>query len=184
MVAGSGKRGQSEMIGLVVIVIMITLGMLFLAKFALDEEPSKKVFTRKGLAYSSMSSMLKTEVSCIEPGEATVKVLSIGKELIDDCAKNVGERDSVSGSYNSCNGMHSCDFFEESVSSLLNSTLGVWQKSYNFESKLLIGDSPEVLVSVEGGEGCLRSSDRDTSGLFPIFVTNVGLVENVLYLCD
>ncbi len=42
------RKGQTELIGLVVIVIMITLGMLFLAKFALQEEPAKKIFTRKG----------------------------------------------------------------------------------------------------------------------------------------
>ncbi len=174
------KKGQAEMIGLVVIVIMITLGMLFLAKFAIDEDTDKKVFTRKGLAYSSMSSLLKTEVTCEEPGESTVKVLSMGKELIDDCVKHIGD----TRSYNSCGGLHSCDYMEEMVTELLESTLGTWQKSYNFQSALLMSDRSETFINVEGGEGCLRSSDRDSSGLFPIFVTNEGLVENVLYLCD
>jgi uncharacterized membrane protein YqiK len=55
------KRAQMEMIGLVVIVILITLGMLFMARFALKDEPAKKIFVRKGLAYSTMGALMKNE---------------------------------------------------------------------------------------------------------------------------
>ena len=173
------KLGQSEMIGLVIIVIMITLGMLFLAKFALQDDSSEKIFTRKGLAYSTMSSLLKSEVACVEPGNSRVKVLSIGLELIDDCAANYA---STLNSHD-CFGMHSCAFMQQEIEIMLNETLGVWQKDYVFQSRLLAGEEP-ILIDVRGGSGCAGSSNRDTSGLFPIFVTDIGIVENILYLCD
>ena len=174
------KRGQAELIGLVIIVIMITLGILFMAKFALQDSPEKKIFTRKGLAYSTMSSLLRSEIACEQPGDARVLILEVGKELIEDCAK---DSRTGRGEY-SCSGMNSCEFIEVHAFTVLNSTLGVWQKDYLFESRLLQGDSSIELISVRGGEGCIRSTNRDSSGLFPLFVTNVGLVENILYLCD
>ena len=42
------KKGQMEVIGLVVIVILITLGMLFLATFAFKSDSQKKFSPEKG----------------------------------------------------------------------------------------------------------------------------------------
>jgi len=169
------KKAQMEMIGLVVIVILITLGMLFLAQFALKEKPDKKVFTRKGLAYSSMSAVLKTTVECGGP-------VQIGEKLIEACAVSKG---TAGQSQLSClAGRDSCRFVEEIIKELLKSTLGAWGKRYEFTSKLLIPNQadPEPLFSVSEKGGC-QLRERDTSGLFPI-KTDEGLVENMLYICD
>ena len=80
------RKGQMEAMGLVVIVILITLGMLFLAQFALKEAGEKKIFTRKGLAYSSMSAILKTTVN-EECGQNQIP--QIGKDILEDCAINL-----------------------------------------------------------------------------------------------
>src|SRR3989338_6924595 len=81
-------KGQMEAVGLVVIVILIALGMLFMAAFALKSEPHKKIFTRKGLAYSTMSALMKTTVSeeaaCYSLRQGAPK---IGGDVIEDCAK-------------------------------------------------------------------------------------------------
>lgn len=169
------KKAQMEMIGLVVIVILITLGMLFLAQFALKEKPDKKVFTRKGLAYSSMSAVLKTTVECGDP-------VGIGERLIEACAVSKG----VAGqSKLPClRGKDSCEFVKDIIEELLKSTLGTWRKRYEFTSKLLIPNKadPELLFSVSEKGGC-QFRERETSGLFPI-QTDEGLVENMLYICD
>lgn len=176
----SKKKAQAEMIGLVVIVIMLTMGMLFMARFALKEDAEKKIFTRKGLAYSAMSAILKTTTHCEDQnGGNTKRILSIGKELIDDCAKSKG----YSYSQFRCRGEHVCDFTEMRIASLLNDTLGKWNKNYDFSSRLIQGTDKVDLISVTNG-GCEGAKERDSSGLFTLYVTGVGLVENTLYLCD
>src|SRR3990167_2325526 len=112
------KKAQMEVIGLVVIVILITLGMLFLATFALKSDPQKKIFTRKGLAYSTMSALMKATVSetaeC-RTQEAKGLTPKLSGAIIEDCAVR---RDTEISTYQ-CKGplseklLHSCVFFEE-----------------------------------------------------------------------
>lgn len=176
------RRGQTEMIGLVVIVIMLTLGMLFLAKFALQEEPTKKIFTRKGLAYSTMSAVMKTELECYDSLHSNdPNELKIQADLLEDCAKTVIH--SSTGDIYCYGYSSSCDLLEEKVSSLLNATLGEWQKNYLFSSEVLVGSDSFTVIEIDSG-GCSSSTERDSSGLFPIYVTDVGLIESVLYICD
>jgi len=84
------KKAQMEMVGLVVIVILIALGMLFAAQFALKEDHSKKIFTRKGLSYSTVGALMKTTIT--EPGcsgkEGFGEAPQLGKDLLEDCALN------------------------------------------------------------------------------------------------
>lgn len=180
-----GKLGQMEMIGLVVIVILITLGMLFMAQFALKEKQDKKIFTRKGLAYSTMSTMMKLGVECekydsLLYSQGTV-YLELQNDLIQACAEE------SYGGYPDfyCGDLTPCEYVQKTITSLLNQTLGSWNKHYEFRSTLLSGANPELLFSVidEDNNGC-KKSDRDTSGLFPLNAPGVGLIENVLYLCD
>ncbi len=174
-----GRKGQMEMIGLVIIVILLTLGMLFMAQFALKKEPKKKIFVRKGLAYSTMGALMKTTTGtvCYKDDTPTAN-LTIGRDLIDDCALYKG----AWGSYE-CGGRDSCSFLNQTISYLLNETLGRWNKHYEFKSSLLSGDFVEELIYIkdEEGQGC--PGERDSSGLFPIN-TEMGLVENVLFICD
>ena len=180
------RSAQMEMIGLVIIVILITLGMLFAAQFALKESPQKKIFTRKGLSYSTMSTIMKTTV--YEPncqGDFITKVNpQIGKDLLEDCARN--EAFSPTGySLYRCRNEHSCVFLQSFITELLNDTLGSWNKHYEFSAVLIqaSGDDPKELFDpIMAGGGC-RRKERDSSGLFPIH-TNAGLVQAELFLCD
>ena len=175
------RRGQAEMIGLVIIVIMITLGILFLAKFALQEDPSQEVFTRKGLAYSTMSAVMKTELECyLDPLSNNPVEAEFQADLLEDCAEyvKIGTSAYQCGEYT-----NSCDFLEDQLTDLLSRTLGEWSKNYVFSSVVLEGSTELTLIEVDNG-GCLSSSERDSSGLFPIYVRNVGLIESVLYICD
>ena len=171
------RKGQMEAMGLVVIVILITLGMLFLAQFALKEAGEKKIFTRKGLAYSSMSAILKTTVN-EECGVGQIP--QIGKDILEDCAINLN---TPEGSQYKCGATDSCEFVERKITELLASTLGTWNKRYEFESKLVNDDGIQPIFIITNKRGC-QGRERDTSGLFPINTENVGLIENILYICD
>ena len=172
------------MIGLVIIVILLTLGMLFLAQFALKERPEKKIFTRKGLAYSTMSAMMKTSITderCIA-GFVGQSYPQLGKDIIEDCAVNKANPEY---SLYHCDGKHSCIFAFEQITLFLNSTLGQWNKNYEFNSHLIAPGSrnPVPLVVIKVKSGCPKTKDRDSSGEFFI-QTDTGLVESELYLCD
>lgn len=174
------KRGQMEMIGLVIIVILITLGMLFMAIFALKEDPQKKIFTRKGLAYSTVSAAMKMNIECKDEGGKVYPQL--GKDVLDQCAQD--NADSYCIKYN-CEGKHCCQVFNETINKMLNSTLGDWGKRFEFRAQLVQGKGlkPITLSEIKSKDGC-QGKERDSSGLFPIQAGSAGLVETVLYICD
>ncbi len=168
------KRGQMEMVGLVIIVILITLGMLFMAIFALKGDDTREGFVQKGLAASTMTALMKTTVQ-----ECGVPV-ALEKDLLEDCALGFGLPDDV---YQyQCSGKNSCVFLGEKVNELLNSTLGQWGLRYEFESTLLTtGD--KIVGPVTSGGGCpARKVNRDTSGPFYLSSQN-GQVRSELFVC-
>lgn len=184
------RKAQMEMVGLVIIVILITLGMLFLAQFALKESPTKKIFTRKGLAYSSMSTLMKTtisgEVECVPGLEGNP--IELGKDVLEDCAINRDYTTLMECGFSCkyrCQGQHSCDFSKELIAQLLNETLGRWHKNYEFRSEYVGEDFvvTELFDPISSGRGCSKRN-RDSSGIFPIQVGDSGLVQSVLFICD
>lgn len=174
------KRGQMEMIGLVIIVILITLGMLFMVIFALKEDPQKKIFTRKGLAYSTVSAAMKMNIECNDENGKSYPQL--GKDVLDQCAQDNG--DSYCVKYN-CDGKKCCQVFNETMNKMLNATLGGWGKRFEFKAQLVQGKglTPVMLSEIKSNGGC-QGKERDSSGLFPIQAGDAGLVESVLYICD
>lgn len=174
-----------EIIGLVVIVILITLGMLFMAVFALRESPQKRILTQKGLAVSTISAVMKTTISdpdCL-PGHSGSGFFQLGGVILEDCALNY---QFPEGSHYRCGGMDSCQFFHQQTTELLEQTLGVWNKNYQFSSVLINPnrDTPYLLYEpITRGGGCPPLKDRESSNSFPLS-TDVGIVESVLYLCD
>ncbi len=177
------RKGQMEAVGLVIIVILITLGMLFMAQFALKESPTKKIFTRKGLAYSTMSSLMKTTVAdnCVQNLRQD-SLPQIGKDLLEDCALHA---DTMPDGYSlyRCGGEHSCAYVEERIGGLLNETLGTWHKKYEFVSDIIPFEGKAIEL-LRIGEGCPKNKERDSSGTFPIQVEGAGLVQSVLYVCE
>ncbi len=181
------KKAQMEMIGLVVIVILITLGMLFMAQFAFKDHLEKKIFTRKGLAYSTVSAVMKTTVSdpgCVQEFVGDIAP-QVGKDILEDCAAN---KDTSPFGYSQyrCQEKHSCVFIHDHISNMLNSTLGSWNKRYEWNTQIIDiqGVEPEPLFEpILSKGGCPKIRNRDSSELF-FLQTEAGLVQSVLYVCD
>ncbi len=177
------------MIGLVVIVILITLGMLFMAQFALKDHPEKKIFTRKGLAYSTVSAIMKTSItdsSCVPEFIGERVYPKMGEALFEDCASYHDTAAADGYSQYRCGGKHSCTFVREQVAEMLSSTLGSWNKRYQWNTEIIDvqGVKPEPLFEpILNKGGCPKTRDRDSSELF-FLQTDAGLVQSVLYVCD
>jgi hypothetical protein len=125
------RKAQMEIIGLVVIVILITLGMLFLARFALNAKPQSTEVLRKGLAASAINALIETTAKqgdCV--GINDLPVMPQMKDILIDCAKSYpatilefkcdGDGDG--------NDEHSCQYFGDRAEELLGSIFGKRKK--------------------------------------------------------
>ena len=182
------KKAQMEMMGLVIIVVLITLGMFFLALFAFPDHPDKKVFARKGLASSTLSAILKmtvpSEAQChLERAEVQP---ALGEDVLRDCARVFPSRSTFYQCVSPDGPQNSCDYFRFMASDLLEKTLGKWGKHYELRSQIIRSDgtSNDLLDRIMNPEntGC-GQGERDSSGLFPIPFEG-GLIENELWVCD
>ena len=175
------KRAQMEIMGLVVIVILLTLGMIFMVTFALRAEPTGRTFTPERLAYSTMGALMKMTVdepNCVEE-VARGAFPEIEKDLFEDCAIN---KDTMS--LYTCRGRHSCDFLSEFLPEMLERTLGNWNQKYEFHSELvpLLGEKPiEIIPPIKKNGGC--TGKRSSSDRFPL-QTDSGVVYSWLYVCS
>lgn len=127
------RKGQLEIMGLVIIVILISLGMLFLLRFVVFKPVGEEraAFTRSQLATNTLAALVKTETDC-QGLDMT--------ELVQDC---VGSKSA------NCGYLDSCEFLDAKISLILEETLIKWQKHYYFQvtksrvTKLELSDRPE-----------------------------------------
>ena len=144
------KKSQAEIVGLVIIVLLITIGLLFVVKFVVLREPSelKKGFVHSELASNMINVLLKTTTDC--KGSSVT-------ELFQDCAGF--ERIDC----NDDNVPDSCDKVDETIEMIFNNSLEKWNKPYEF-SAYLVGSKP--IIEKSYGK-CPRNIDRE-SKTYPI----------------
>ncbi|MBI4151605.1 hypothetical protein HY496_01430 [Candidatus Woesearchaeota archaeon] len=170
------RRGQMEMIGLVVIVLLVTIAFLFLVQFALNDRSDPHFFARKQLATSTLMALSITTTSDCVSGDGP-QIVSVN-ELLKDCAVN---REGGFG-YN-CKGKYSCAYLrEELIPTLMAGSLDTFRQRYELRSILIQDPDPPLLRQV-GNDGCAARTNVDTSGEFPLD-TGAGLVMSTLLICD
>ena len=128
------KRGQMEIMGLVIIVILVAIGMLFAIQFLMKKPVSRETAAVKesALAANFLNAMLSTSTDCFDRNM---------RELLQDCA--------LTGGSTNCFGRSSCDYVSEQIGILLNATLARWNKDYYFS----ISGAPDV-EKISFGKDC------------------------------
>ncbi len=136
------KKSQAEIVGLVIIVLLITMGLLFIVRFNLLNKPStiETTFVHSKLASNTLNVLLKTTTDC-EGSDVT--------ELFQDCASLVSRID--------CDGINSCDKVNEVVGDILSESLEKWNKKYEFKA-YIPGNEP---ISSYGS--CDRNINKESS---------------------
>lgn len=114
------NRGQIEIVGLMIIVILVTMGMLFYVSYSsreIDRPNDAKKFVDTEIGTSFISALLKTNVCNVNVDD-----------LITDCAKTNRQI--------TCGGLNSCEQLNQTVRDVLNNTLEVWDLPYEFTIRL------------------------------------------------
>jgi len=137
------NKGQLEIMGLAIVVLLISLAFLFVIQFTItnSKEEPQQLFARKQLAHNTLSTMVSTTTACLD---LTVK------DLIQDCMDIIQEYDC-----NDDGRPDSCATAEEVITTILDQTLKEWQKNYFFYIQL--GQNEEM--QIQNGE-CPGSKDQ------------------------
>ena len=128
------KKGQTEIMGLAIIILLITIGLLFVFKF-LNAQPKnqlKQEFVDTKLASNMLSVILRTTLDC--------KQIEI-KDLYQDCAEGITHVDY-------CGTNDPCLKANQVVKEILEKTLEEWNKAYRFTAKIGTGASSEITTIV------------------------------------
>ena len=137
----STTKAQTEVLGVVIIVILLIIGLVFmLASRRNSSVDNKHEYLDSVLSQSLLSVMLQANTEC-GPDLMTI---------IQDCYdKN-----------EKCPGMNSCDYATEKIKEILDGTLMQWSKPYLFHVKKK--QDEKIRLS---SDKCSELSEKSSSGL-------------------
>lgn len=169
------KKGQTEIFGLVVIILLISVAMLFVITFLIKKEPStlKKEFQQEEIGANWLNAFLKTTAAECNGADMT--------DLIIDCAEN-HETPLIT-----CNsGVDtSCNYLYDKSQYLLGVSLDTWgytkynlymEKKPNYPGLI---DDKYIINKVEH---CSRNTEKRVSPY--IIPVSAGQVNVKLEICS
>jgi hypothetical protein len=136
------KKAQTEMLGIAIVVILISIGILFIVANSLrssGQVSQKQQFSEKQLSANILGSMLSTSTNCQKDRISTV-LIDCGNGVPRDCG---GE--SIAGvaiGYTN----EPCVYLNQLLTVMLNETLGKWNKKYQFLA-YKNPNSPEINIT-------------------------------------
>jgi hypothetical protein len=147
------KTGQLEMIGLVIIVFLLSVGMFFLVSISEEDNAEATSLNPQNvdLAQSMIDAIKYTKLDCPPP---------FGKKIgIDDLV-----RDMVTDKRIYCSGKSSGELTKTAISNILNATLGNWSKPYFFTIIMEQGyDEGKEYLSLSS-YNCSTGPGKETEG--------------------
>ena len=141
----SDKRGQMEIMGLMIVVILVILGVLFgikvMSKPVVDLQAE---FKEKSMSVNYLNTLLGTTTECHK---------GTFRELIQDC----GAGATISCTVEGTGRVTSCDYVDLQFDYIFNITLGAIKKSY-----FLSIEGPGNVQDIQTGEPCPGERSRGT----------------------
>lgn len=136
-----------EFIGLVIVVILVTLGILFYIQFSIKQERTQTTggFKETQLVKNTLNSLLRTSVAC-PTLDANVDVTS----LVQDCVAFQELDCDLDGSSDSC------EKLEEVAGEILDGTLKSWNQRYYIQIRR--GNTVALNYSYRGCPGTRESA--------------------------
>lgn len=147
-----GRKAQTEIVGLLLIVIIISIILVFaLVSLASGPEEYKQDYVRKDLSRSMIGAILNTHSGCTED--------TLIKDLLIDCARS----ENLATMQLECDdGRRSCVYAGDTIDNILKDTLEKWHRPYQFR---VISPSRQVIDELNSNSTDLArtSAQIDTS---------------------
>lgn len=137
-----GKKSQTEIVGLLIIVIILSLALLFVIKAVFLKKPSEttQTYETRKLVSSFVNTLFQTSSGCT--GDTTIQ------DLLIDCAKN-----PFSGGSITCSNeqeQDSCTFVNETIAMILQDTIDTWGYSTGYEFVAVAPPNQEIVYYSSG----------------------------------
>ena len=143
------KKGQMEILGLAIVVVLLLLATVFVVRFVAFKKPTD---FRKDFVSSEMASnMINTFIDTTAKDCSNTKMA----DLLRDCAQETGLICN--------NGQGSCAYVESTATEIFSKTLHQWKTNYEF---LAYVDRNSPLIEL--GNACLG---QKKSKIYPIPLT-------------
>lgn len=118
------KKAQMEVMGLAIIVILISVGVLLVIQFSLNdnEKSSLESYSKTQLDANLLNALMRTTAI-----DCNNRLLT---SIFEDCASNPSSpRIYCKGGFTP-----SCVYLEETLNEIFDSTLVAWKKDFEFEA--------------------------------------------------
>ncbi len=153
-----------EIMGLAVIVILLAVGMFFVAKFSLSKgkQAEEVTFQQRQIATGFVNTLLTTDAGCANSNANFARLI---EELIEpEYSTLVCGTDTLE------------EYFISSVEDILNNTLDVW--GYKYKLSIVFPERSNIMIE----KGCEGTTQEEAAPIFPI-PTDYGVIRVVMKIC-
>lgn len=134
------RKGQQEIMGLAIVIVLIIIGILFIAKLnSFGTASYKKDYEQSELASSMLNTLLATT-------SRDCNGISMA-QILQDCAYN--------SSSSKCNWENSCAYFGQQAKEIFENSLEQWQIDYEFS---VFYDKEEPIITL--GKTCIEKKSE------------------------
>ncbi|MFT4311721.1 MAG: hypothetical protein ACMXYF_00645 [Candidatus Woesearchaeota archaeon] len=164
-------KAQSELLGFVIVVLLMSVGMLFVLGFYVFSEPSqdREIFSDRQISTMLNAAILQTSTTCYSLPLRDLVVDSQRPTQSINCPNS----DGVS--------TPSLEYAKTKIEQLLNATLDVWDVDYEYRAYRVQGDE-EQGNPIELNRGACRGKEQVPNTLL-LPIPPSGTVYSVLTVC-
>jgi len=159
------RRGQMEILGILLVIILLIIGLLFFLRFGggtSGREEVSKTIRNKEIAANMVISLMDTETPC-RGLDVEELVRNCAMFCTGDCNPTSAEDGMVVCSTPS-GPVHSCQYVKDTFQTLFTQTLETWHVGYEFEMVIerpgIEGLDSDELLSFNP-DACKKGSDTE-----------------------
>ncbi|MFP4522960.1 MAG: hypothetical protein ACLFNM_00230 [Candidatus Woesearchaeota archaeon] len=152
------RKGQSEIMGLIVIVVILTVAMLVYVSYSASKPASSKGSLYKEYAYNELATSYVDVL-------LDVSIPNCGKTSFEDLLVNCGTKNTVI-----CGSLNSCDYVQQIVDHISQQTLKEWDIPYSLQIDLnhYVSSSQDLIINQSFADCLPKTVGRGAPGIFHI----------------